>query len=168
LLVGGARLVLGADSRTLKNPVTSSSGAMNAFCALITPGARDRPRGCQAPRRTLGESSRRNGRGRTQTCRGDIQARRGGIDGSRHQAHHLLVRAFRSAAVPILATRNSAPGAHVRVEVEIVAAGRSIKAHETHPIRNVTSLTRHPNMAYCWRIRGTSGHRSAFRSRAVR
>jgi hypothetical protein len=39
-----------------------------------------------------------------------------------------------------VATRNSASGANVRVEVEIVTTGRSIKAHETTP-----SETLHPH-----------------------
>jgi hypothetical protein len=64
-----------------------------------------------------------------------------------------------------VATRNSAPGANVRVEVKIVAAGRSIKAHETTPSKTLPP-TLHFNMAYCWRIRGASGHAQTPRSGA--
>jgi hypothetical protein len=49
-----------------------------------------------------------------------------------------------------VATRNSAPGANVRVEVKIVAAGRSIKAHETTPSK--TLPPRHS--ISIWRIVG--------------
>jgi len=77
-------------------------------------------------------------------------------------------RTQRIAAVPILATRNPAAGANVRVEVKIVSTSRSIKAHGIHPIPNVALLRRHPNMAYCWRIRGVSGHAQTSGSRAPR
>jgi hypothetical protein len=59
-------------------------------------------------------------------------------------------RTQRIAAVPILATRDPAPGANVRVEVKIVAAGRSVKAHETTPSETLLLS----NAILIWRIVG--------------
>jgi len=72
----------------------------------------------------------------------------GAIDGC-HEAHHLVGRTQRIAAVPILATRNPAPRANVCVEVKIVAAGRSVKAHETPSETLLLS-----NAILIWRIVG--------------
>jgi hypothetical protein len=49
-----------------------------------------------------------------------------------------------------LATRNPAPSANVRVEVKIVAAGRSVKAHETTPSETLLLS----NAILIWRIVG--------------